>query len=330
MSRSIHDAMVGLKLNQKLQTRRLIIATLFRLGKGSSNEIREHITNKIRKTIIPSNAHIDERGLETLEHAEHQDDISLRTVQRHLVELCEEELVKKTGRLYTLADSVRANRFFGPKFGARVLYGLIGRPDYELKTVKQNLDYLIRLFGTIVTFSCMEAARPKSNFNVPGEGSKEEQLMSTMSWINSVISPSSLLHYFLFVFKNQIDDEMINKLTKLTFYGLKKGKHIWSDEKGKKYDDFPNAGMFPMFIDENNRPYNTGFYRDIPFLDEYLHMDRYTGVYTDFDAPLDEVKSQTYTRMINAFKELVPEFSSKLEELRTDEDHAEDFLEETR
>jgi len=323
--------MVKIKSDQGFETQRMIVQALFTLGQGSSSEIHEHITNKMKKNNFSSSAYIDERGFESLEPVEHQSVISLRTVQRQLNKLFDEELVKKTGRLYSLAESLRANRFFGPRFGASVLDSLIGqRPDYELKTVKQNLEYLIRVFGTIITFCCMEAARPKSNFNIPGEGSKEEQLLSTMSWINSVISPSSLFHYFLFVFKNQIDDEMINKLTKLTFYGIKKGKHIWVDSKGTDYDEFPYAGMRPIFVDEKKKIFKTGLYRDIPFVDEYLHLDRWAEVWTDYDPPLDEIKPQTYTRLVEAFKELTPEYSSNLEELRTDKRHAKDFLEETR
>jgi DNA-binding transcriptional ArsR family regulator len=325
---SKHDTMVALKWNQKLQTRRLILSALFEMDRASSNEIHEHITNKIRKSSTKSNPIIDARGFETFEHANLENDKSLRTVQRHLGELYNQELVIKEGRLYALANPLRANRFFGPKFGARVLDSLIGRPDYELKTVKQNLEYLIRLFGTIVTFCCMEAARPKSNFNIPGKGSKEEQLMSTISWINSVISPASLFHYFMFVFKNQVDDEMIPKLTKVNFTGKMKGKKNWMDSKtGKEY----NFSPIPPFIDDNGNPYYVELYRDIPFVDEYLHLDRYSYVYADYEPPLDEVKPpQTYTRLVNAFKELVPEFSSKLEELRTDKKHAADFLVETR
>jgi len=172
----------------------------------------------------------------------------------------------------------------------------------------------------------MEAARPKSNFIIPGEGTKEEQLMSTMLWINSVISPASMFHYFLFVFKNQIDDEMIPKLRKLNFGGLMKGKKNWVDYKtGKEYNFIPP----PPFIDDKGQPYYTELYRDIPYVDEYLHLDRYSYICRDYEPPLDEVKPQTYVRLVNSFKELVPEMSSRLEELRTIKNHAADSLDDT-
>jgi hypothetical protein len=64
--------------------------------------------------------------------------------------------------------------------------------------------------------------------------------------------------------------------------------------------------MFPRFIDEKRKSYHTGFYRDTPFRDEYFHMDKYAGVYTDSDPPLDEVGANTYVKLIKALKEVVP------------------------
>lgn len=303
-----HDNMVKFRQDLQFQTRRLIIRALFRLGEGSSAKIHRYIINELKSEAEPD-SYINERGLEVENHVGNYGEMSLRTVQRNIAYLCHQELVKKQGRLYSLADPLRANRFFGPKFGAKVLYSLIGPPDCELKTVKQNLDYLIRLFGTIVVFCCMEAARPKSNFQIPGDASNEDQLMSTISWINSVISPASLYHYFMFVFKNQIDDEMIPKLRKVT---------------GKDNNYLP----VPSFIDNKGNTYNAELYRDIPYVDEYLHMDRYSYVYSDYEPPLDEVKPQIYTRLVNALKELVPEMSSRLEELRADKDHSKDFVDD--
>lgn len=304
-----HNNIVKFKQDQQLRTQRLIIGALFRMDEGSSAKIHQYILNELRSE-AESDSYIDERGLLSENQADSYDHMSLRTVQRNIAYLCNQELVKKHGRVYSLSDPLRANRFFGPKFGAKLLYTLIGKPEFELKTVKQNLDYLIRLFGTIVVFCCMEAARPKSNFNIPGEGSKEDQLMSTISWINSVISPASLYHYFMFVFKNQIDDDMIPKLRK---------------EDSKESNYFP----VPSFIDDKGKPYHVELYRDIPYVDEYLHLDRWSYVYRDYEPPLDEVKPVTYARLVQGLKELVPEMSTKLEELRTGKDHADDFLDAT-
>ncbi len=309
-----------------MRTMASIIDCLRELDEASSTIIHKHIRDVMKKTKNTSLEGINSRGFEIIKESIKVP--TKRTIQRHLKELCERDWVNKNGRSYTLSDSAKANRFFGSRFGARVMDSVIPRPDYNLRTVKQNLKGLIMLFGTIVTFCCMEAARPKKDYDAMD---KEKQLVSTISWINSVINTPSLFHYFLFIFKNQIDDEMINKLTKLNFYGMKKGKHIWVDKKtGRHYEDFPYAGMFPMFIDQKRKPYSTGLYRDIPFHDEYLHMDKYDGVYEDYDPPIDEINPKTYLKLIKALKEVVPDLSSKLEELRTDKDHAPYFSEETR
>ena len=135
------------------------------------------------------------------------------------------------------------------------------------------------------------------------------------------------MHYFLYIFRNQIDDELVPKLTKVKFGGKLKGKKTWTDlSTGKEYSFDP----IPTFIDDKGKPCYAEIYRDIPFDDEYLQMDRWSYVYKDYSAPLDEISPKTYARLVNAFKELEPELSSKLEELRTDKDRAKKFLEETR
>jgi hypothetical protein len=319
--------MVALKQEERMQTFRLIIVALRVLGESSSTDIHKYIKGLTKKSRTLATEGTDMSGLEITRKREKNAPVSKRTIQRGLKELCERGYIRRVGKLYTLSDSAKANRFFGSRFGARVMENVIPRPDYNLRTVKDNLNSLVTLFGTIVIFCCMEAARPKKDHDTD----KERQLMSTISWLNSIISAPSFFHYFLFVFKNQVDDEMISKLTKLTFYGIKKGKHIWVDEKtGKAYEDFPYAGMFPMFIDQKRKPYPTGFYRDIPFRDEYLHMDRYHGVYADYDPPIDEISHKTYLNLVKALKKLVPDLSSKLEELRKDKNHAGYFLEDTK
>lgn len=95
--------------------------------------------------------------------------VSLRTIQRHLAELIKERLIVNSGGgNYSLSIKAKSDiRYFAREFGQNALAGMMSNfIPAKVKTsddIHKNLSSLAQLFGTYVLYCLVEAGRPIDN-----------------------------------------------------------------------------------------------------------------------------------------------------------------------
>lgn len=251
--------------------------------------------------------------------------MNIRTVQRWVAKLIEEDILECKNNKYFLSQMAKSDiRYFGKRFGITALFHILDNVNDELKPIKDNLQNLITVFGAYLVFCCIEGARPSKkshNMSSPVHRSDIEQLELAAAWMNGAVNPSTLFYYFLQLFRNQVDDETIQKIKKIKFVGLKDGKHIYVDEKtGQEYNQYQyvNANGF-LYVYENGEIYNPRPYQRIPVNDEFIedYLDKYPRyIGEDAEPPYHNIDYKTYNSLVNAFSQLQPELKKKLERKR--------------
>lgn len=292
------------KKDQKIKSRQLVLDAVGILGNGSSYEIAQYITSQNEKPI----------GKPIIDKAK-----ILRTVQRRLSELMRDGLVEYKNKKYCLTEEASNIKYFGNRFGNKVLLSMLDDSQEELRTIEQNLQYLIYLFGSYVVFCCMERAKPiQTTFGKSRDSvnSHLQQLESAAVWMNGAINIADLFYHFLHVFRNQIDDDIVKNTKKISLWNQENGKPVYVDVlTGKKYHQFKDLARY-LYVDSKGNKQRIGPYERLPinsedpyvqYLDKY---DRFHGI--DAEPPYEQISIKIYENLVKAFRELQPEFSKKL------------------
>ena len=310
------------KKGQNTDNRGEVIKAVRTLKKAGSFEIYHHINLERENTNMKQfRVHTDYRGFEDRSDSEKKPLISYRTVQRHLKALIQEGLVIRKESLYRLSQRGKTDvKYFGNQFGSGILNNIINQPDFKLRTVKENLRDLVTIFGSYIVACCIEAVKPTtSNKSVVDNTKFYEDLESKMSWINSAINPTSILHLFLFIFLNQQEDDVVKDFKRVKFTGIKKGDkfiHV-EEESGRVYELDRLSSTWYMYVDKQGRPRQPKYYRDIPTENDFLTLDKYSYVFTDDTmVPFDQVSSKLYHNLVREFEKEYPEIWKKIKPVK--------------
>ena len=310
------------KKDRDMDNRGDVLKAVRTLRKVGSFEIYHHINlEREDGNRKQERAHTDYRGFEKISDKEKKPLISYRTVQRHLKALIEEGLVIRKENLYSLSQRGKTDvKYFGNQFGSGILNNIINQPDFKLRTVKENLRDLVTIFGSYIVSCCMEAVKPTtSNKSVVDNTKFYEDLESKMSWINSAINPTSMLHLFLFTFLNQQDDDIVKNFKRVKFTGIKKADkfvHV-EEESGQDYELDRLSSTWYMYVDKQGRSRQPKFYRDIPNDDDFLTLDKYNYVFTDHTmVPFDQVSSKLYHNLVREFEKEYAEIWKKIKPIK--------------
>jgi len=302
-----HHKMVNLKKQSEIDNRQDTLSAVMLLKESTSSEIHLHICSERKNFNKKINIGYGYNGVET-SHDKTKSPISLRTVQRHLNALAQEGLVKRRENLYRLTKQGKSDaRYFGKQFGSIIMNRIINQPEFKLRSVKENLRDLVTIFGSYVVLCCLEAVKP-SKRSIRSATAKDnkcyEYLESKMTWINSAIRPTSMLHYFLFTFLNQQDTELGKNFRQVKFTRTEGSKYVHVDEEsGKEYKLDTRSPTHYMYVDKQGKTKEPEFYRDIPYVDNCLLLDKYSSVYTDYNTiPFDQVSPELYKNLVDEFQ----------------------------
>jgi hypothetical protein len=141
--------------------------------------------------------------------------MSKRTIHRSLDDFTRKGLVKHVGYKYHLVDKVKNDmRYWFREFGDSLLYRLMHSYFPYMFKFEENIDELIKLFGTYMVYCLVEASRPPT-------GDSNKKLSKTdmlnrdklvASWINDVFNPRRILEYFVAIMNNLSEDDINQKI----------------------------------------------------------------------------------------------------------------------
>ena len=222
-------------------------------------------------------------------------------------------------------SSIRASsmKYFGNRFGNKVLFNMLDDSQDELRTIEQNLQYLINLFGSYVVYCCMERAKPVRKTFRESRVSLDaylQQLESACLWMNAAVNITDLFYHFLHVFRNQIDDDIVKNTKKISLWGQRNRKPVYIDEMtGKKYYQFTDLARY-SYVDSKGNKQRIGPYEKLPIDNEdpyVLYLDKYDKFHgIDAEPPYEQISIKIYENLVKAFTELEPEFSKKLKKYK--------------
>lgn len=238
----------------------------------TSYEINRHINQKYeRRTddqiknldIRYENGYIDkkERDLEE-KHIRENNSFNIRTIQRVLKFLMDKELVYRQDNKYYITDNCKFSiRHSSSSFGSELLVSIMKLHSPYLNTLERNIEELIRMFGSYIFLSLMEASRPLDDYYFLGRKNKrlttDEKNVFTEKWLRDVVNVPLLYKFFLETFLNQPEDQTVEGIVKVRFKETRiiknRHKYIYIDSKGNEYDHLYGKSNEYRYLDKDGK-----------------------------------------------------------------------------
>jgi hypothetical protein len=149
-----------------------------------------------------------------------ENSVDIRTVHRKLAALIKDGLAERKNGKYSLTIKAKSDiRYFATEFANGALYLLMGMYFPHIYTGRQNIEQLVRLFGTYILFCFIETARPIRNITDTRE---KERLV--YSCLDNIVPLDRMYRFFLAVLD----------------YGLYNDGSVIKHEFESLYKDFPS------------------------------------------------------------------------------------------
>lgn len=134
--------------------------------------------------------------------------VTLRTIHRKLEGLTKEWLIENNGGEYSLSIRAKSDiRYFAKEIGERAIAKLMHIHHPMENTPEQNITKLVEIFGSIIVFCFIEAARPLKSkgytYKISMSNFDKDKLAK--SWIHNFVKLDHMFLYFLTALKNQLN-----------------------------------------------------------------------------------------------------------------------------
>jgi hypothetical protein len=225
--------MVERKKKQAETNRQLVFLTLLELAKpATSRQVFEEINKKLlRDAKKEFQDFIDAGKIDSKKNHKYwiklwkQRNVNERTVRRHLNGLRDDGFLTHSKKYYSLSSiDYPEAKIWAKEFGHAALHRAmrILYPDYN--RLEYNFKMLVEIFGSYLVYCFIEAASPISNNKNPIPGYRRDEL--TLAWVESMINPVRLFHYFVAFLKSQPDEHEVRKIRKVKF-SIRNGKYFF-------------------------------------------------------------------------------------------------------
>lgn len=246
--------------------------------------------------------------------------IDIRTIHRKLSALVREGVLKKEHGTYELTIKAMSDvRYFAREFGKDTLNVLMKHYLPAENSVKENVNFMVRLFGTYILFCFMETARPVSHMGKQSRmyGPMNHEVVS--SCLQNIIRVENMFSYFLAVLDYLLSDDK----TKSDKYNIEK---IYAElpslrnerPKGRPLDAVEIAYLRNIDMSEKAKPVKHVLERNLKEMDKKFKEGTltYAEMITNYLPPEDpnqgEISQHELEVFAKAFSKADPEIYEKL------------------